>query len=549
MTEWGGRLMNSWRGAQLGWSGAYDFRALTPHRDVSYGDFNARLARYCAAEAYYNNTVYDALDGSSSRLKQDERLYKFIRGIENPVKQENNLIVSYTFRGSVDTNSLTGGCMPLRFDNKALEEPIRKILKWSMWEQHIGELPQGAAMRGDTGIWTTVDRVSGRVRMEVVDPARIKLVERDHVGNVKSAVIEYSRDEQPDVERYVPGRFGSMQMIKTKSYVYTLKVTGDGFQTFKDGKPFAFFADDNGDLVDAWPNIYGFVPLKLGYYALGQDGWGQNSFFGTVRRQIDEINDQVSIVNDSTRIVIAPIVTASNVSSADEIHVVREDKDSMAIVYLSGDNSTLTPLTIPLDLAGAISNYTNLKNSLKKNMPILALQEVRDMGGNLSGVAIERSFGDAISQILQVRKNLNPIITGALQMAVTMGAIEGFEGFGAFTAESFDNGDMDLGIADYSVIDDTLSRSEKVDKLVSVADLPMGSKRKALIEIGYTDDDVAEIIEEDQAEKEESNRNAVRGFAQGLGMDDNQDVTDLTDPEDIQNVTDTQPPQLQKEAA
>lgn len=522
--------MSALYGFRAGWQN-YDLRFQVPRRDEYFGEFNARLARYKAAEGYYYNTVYDALDGSASRLKQDERLYKFIRGIENPVKQENNLIVSYTYRGSIDIDTLTGGCMPLKFENKALLEPLKQILKWSNFDQHISEIPQGAALRGDTGIWIADDPVRKRVRMEVIDPARVKHVERDEVGNIKAAVIEYVCQEEPDVALYVPSQFGSMQMRKTSSYIYTLKITREKFETFKDGKPFAFHADDTGRLVSEWPNTYGFIPLKLGYYAPGKDGWGENSFFGTIRRQIDELNDQASIINDSIRQVIMPTLKALNVVNSGDLEVQRDEKTGMTILYVNGQDSDLQPLQIPLDITSASANRAALMSSLKKNMPILALQDVRDIGGNLSGVAIERMFGDGISQILNVRKNLNPLIVGGLQMAMSIGAIQRYEGFGAFNADSFDRGDMELSIADYSVIDDTLSRAEKVDKLVSVAALPVGSKRKALGEMGYSEDAVEAIIAEDQAEQEEKTRQAMRGLAESVFPDDEDE-----DDEDAENL-------------
>jgi hypothetical protein len=513
--------MNMYRGAVSGWNG--DIRFNVPRRDEFFGEFNARLARYKAAEAYYYNTVYDTLDGSASILKQNEKLYKFIRGIENPIRQENNLIVSYSYRGSIDVDTLKGGSMPLRFDNKALEEPIKRVLKWSNFDQHIGEIPQGAALRGDCGIWITSDIERQRVRMTVIDPARVKYTQRDEAGNIKAAILEWTEQEETDVALYMPSRFGSMKLNQTKTFVKTLKVTRELFQTFKDGEPFAFYADESGKLVSEWPNVFGFVPLKMGGYSPGKDGWYENSFFGTPRRQIDELNDQASIINDSIRQIVTPIVKAINIINDGDLDIQRDEKTGMTILYLNGKESNLESLVIPLDITAASANRAALLNSLERNMPILALQKIRDIGGNLSGVAIENMFGDAVSQILSARKNLNPIITGALQMAVSMASILGFEDFGAFNADSFDNGDMELSIADYSVIDDTLSKSEKITMLPGVAMLPAGSKRQALTEMGYTEDVIETIIAEDSEEQMQKNAMAVKIASQQAFGDDEED--------------------------
>lgn len=516
-------------GARLGWN-YIDMRSTVPRRDQNYGDWAARIGRYQWADLYINNLMYEI-----SSLKSDQRMYKWVRPVENPLRRENELISSYTFRGQIDTNDLTGGAIPLKFDNKAMEEPLKNILKWSNLplQQNAGD----AAKYGDSGWWGIADPASGKVRLELVDPYRLKIVDRDEVGNVKAVVFEYECYENPDVDRYVPGRTG-MELKKSEKFIKTIIVTKEKYRTYKDGKKFAFYTNERGQLVDEWDNIFGFVPLKLGYFAPGKDGWGQNSFFGIVRRQIDELNNLRSITNDSIVKTVEPLLKAKGIAAGARIDVVREEKDSITIAYLPNEKADLESLTIPLDLAGAGANYQMLLASLERNMPILALQKIRDIGGNLSGVAIENMFGDAISIIGNTRKNLYPALTGALQMVVTMGAVMGIEGFGAFNIDSYDRGEMELSIAETPIIDDKLSRVEKIDKIVSVAPLPVGSKRKALIEIGYTKDDAETIIADDKAESEEKARQAIRAMADSaFGEDEDEDET--VDTEDTAKEADT----------
>lgn len=495
-----GRILGAVSGAMTGWNTAGTM-SLVPRRDVPFGHVQDRMVRYDVSYSYYYNTIFDVLNQYSAWIMADESLYKFIRGIVNPVKQENDLIVSYTYKGSIDPQNLQSGALPLVYENEALEPALKQLIKWSNLDQQLALYVRDAALYGDTAWWLVDDPVARRVRLELVDPARIKLVDRDEVGNVKAAVLEYVCEDTPDVERYIPGNFG-MQIQTTRTYIKTIKITKDTFYTYKDGKPFAFYTDPNGKLVEEWDNPYGFVPLKLAHYQIGKDGWGQNSFFGTPRRMIDELNDQASIINDSIRTVIAPIVMARNVRNSSEIKVAREDRDSMSILYVPGDNASLEPVTIPIDIAGANQTYTQKLTELKKAMPVLSLQDIRDKGGNLSGVAIANMFGDAISIIENVRKNLNAPLIAALQMAITIGGIRGYEGFRGFNLNSYDAGDMELSVKDTAVIDDKLSKSERVDKIISIAPLPTGSKRVALAEIGYTDSDIEDIITEDDAQKQ-----------------------------------------------
>lgn len=507
---WGARMSGMINGAITGWQTGGTM-ALVPRRDVPFGYVQDRMRRYDIAYSYYYNTIYDVLNQYSAALLLEEGLYKFIRGISNPVKLENDLIVSYTYKGSIDPQNLQGGSLPLVYENTALETPLKQLIKWSNLDQQLASYVRDAALYGDSAWWIIDDPVSQRVRLELVDPARIKLVERDEVGNIKSAVLEWECSEVPDIDRYQPGAFG-MQIQYSKTYTKTIKVTKERFQTFKDGQSFAYYANPAGQLVAEWDNPYGFVPLKTACYQMGKDGWGQNSFFGTPRRMIDELNDQLSIVSDSIRTVIAPIIAAKGVRKSSEITVQREDRDSMAIIYVPDVSAALEPVTVPVDISGAKNHYDTLMKELKKNMPILALQDIRDIGGNLSGVAIANMFGDAISIIENVRKNLNPPLVGALQMAITIGGMRGYDGFNGFHANSYDMGNMALSIKETSVIDDKLSRSEKVDKIISLAPLPSGSKRAAYIEMGgFTEQDIDEIITADQLEADEKARNAVRG--------------------------------------
>jgi hypothetical protein len=180
-------------------------------------------------------------------------------------------------------------------------------------------------------------------------------------------------------------------------------------------------------------------------------------------------------------------------------------------------------------------------------MPVLALQRIRDIGGNLSGVAIQNMFGDATSQVENLRKNLDPVLISAIQMAITIGGIQHYDGFAGFNADSYDAGNMEMSIMPRPVIEDNLSRSEKVDKLVTISTMPVGTKRKALQEMGYSEDEIEDMIEEDQAEKEQAVRDAMRGFAEGTFGADNEDTTDGTDTQN-QNTSEYSSTQAQKEA-
>ena len=208
--------MNAWQGARAGWAGSIQ-QSTVPHRGENYGSWEARCQRYALADAYYYNEVYNTLNLFSARIRADERLYKFIRGIYNPVERQNNLIVSYTYRGTIDTTAFKTGALPLVFENEAMLPPLQQIVKWSNLGLQLNAYSKNAALYGDVAWWGVDEPDKRRVRLELLDPERIKYVERDHVGNIKACVIEYEYDDQPEVERYQPTAFGGMRLIDTKT--------------------------------------------------------------------------------------------------------------------------------------------------------------------------------------------------------------------------------------------------------------------------------------------------------------------------------------------
>ncbi len=521
------RLMSAAEGAITGFNNP---RKLVPFRDESYGDIAMRRARYKVAWGYYTNSIFDRADIDGMIIRDDEKLYKFTRGVQGEIKQAVDLFVSYTYKGTVDQQTLKGGSLPLRFDNKQLEAPLQQVIKWSNLDQQLATYVRDAALLGDVGWWVVDDPFRKRVRMELIDAGRVKYVERDEVGNAKAAVLEWECEEEPDVARYQPALFSNSFTLKsTKTFIKTVIVTQDTYRTYKDGKPFAFYNDVNGKPVSAWDNPYGFVPLKLSYFAEGKDGWGQNCFFGVVRRQLDELASQKSLINDSVKNTVVPLLQATGMSAGSTVTVSREESDQVAILYLPNDKAKLEAVAMPLDIVGALANYNAGALGLKNSLSILALQSIREIGGNLSGVAIQNMFGDATSSVENLRKNLDPGVASALQMAVSMAGQQGYDGFAGFNAESYDRGDMELMVAERPVIEDRLSRAETVDKIISIAKLPTGSKRKALSILQLSEDDVEEIIVEDNEEKQAEADRAMQNFVTGAFGDDGEDTTDGTD--------------------
>jgi hypothetical protein len=262
---------------------AYDPAALSPAESAVWDTLAARLFRYGHYEHYYHNTIYSALEKSAALHRSREKLYKHIRAIYNPVARQNDLLVSLIYAGALDLEHLTGGAIPLWFDNPAAASALRRILIDSRFASLKSLYVRFGALYGDVGLKIVDEPGRGRVRMEVIHPGLVREIAMDSGGEVESVTLEYSRAD------------GDGQ-----GYTYTEIIDRERFRTFKNGAPHAFHADLDGRRVSTWDNPYGFVPFVLAGHKPVGGVWSMNAF-GHALRKIDEINDLASLLNDQVR--------------------------------------------------------------------------------------------------------------------------------------------------------------------------------------------------------------------------------------------------------
>lgn len=504
--------MSAWQGARTGWAG-YGALASYGSPQWNHGDYATRLNDYSVFEGYHANTVYSDIRVLGEAARSNARLYRHITGVFNPVKRENDLYASNVYQGQLDIENLSEGALPLAYDNTALEAPLQQVLKWSNLGQQLSRYTSEAALYGDAAWWIVDDPARRRVRLELLHPSKIRDVDRDEVGNVRACVIEYEKAEAPDVEGYQPRRFTTATAQPIKTYVYTLKATkvdefSVHFETFKDGDPFAFYSDSDGTEVAEWDAPYPFVPLKLAAFEPAEDGWGRNSFYAS-RTKLDQVNSVASQLNASVRRVIEPILMAKNVGTTVDAQgkrkidfgTQRDDATGVSVLFVTGTDADIQPLTIPLDLAAALEHVNAMLMEIERDMPILALQRIRE-SSNITAPGARVGYSDAIGRIDSARQNLDPPLAAALQMAVTIGAVQGYEGFGGFSAESYDDGDMELRVKERPVMPDELTTAERLQAYSTVKDLPPGLQRQALKDMGVAKTDIDAIMKE-QADLEQ----------------------------------------------
>lgn len=474
---------------------AYNGRALTPRLEWGYDTYEARLSRYAIMDAYRNGTAYSSNEAFSESLKIANRLYRHIRDTHSPVKIATDLIAANVYQGAVDLQNLKGGALPFQYDNPNLEEPLRLLLKWSNLGQQLDGYVREAAVKGDTAWWVVDDPVRRRVRLERIDAAWIREKVTDEAGNIKAAVIEYEREEDPDISGYRPKQYAAGRARDTYLYTMTMARTDDGvlFQTFKNGEPFAYHVDETGMEVAAWTAPYPVVPLKVAHYEPGPGEWGKSAFFASLSK-INEINDAQSLYNDTVRRVIEPILKARNITAEAAVTAERNERTGITVLYIQGEDADIEPIVIPVDLAAAGANIDRLEATLERDLPVLALQRMRDKGERITAPGVQAGYSDAIGMIEMARRNLDPGIVQALQIGITIGAVRNYEGFSAFDAMSYDNGDMELTLAERPVVADKLTRQERMQVYQSLKDQPPAIQRLMLQEMAISNDVIDTIL-------------------------------------------------------
>lgn len=493
-TLWG-RFMNGLRTGVA----AFNERYYIPHEDYGWDTYTARLNRYAFAEWYYNNTVYTRILGGAAELhRYERRLYKHVQGVYNPVKRLVDSYPAKIYGGQIDWMNLERGAIPVV---SASETRIRDGVK-ALWRaSNIGQVKSlyvhYGALYGDSVLKVVDDRASEKVRLEVVHPAKIKDITLNSAGDITRVVIEYNRtDDQP-------APVGNAQWDESggKSYVYTEVIDEQSFRTYKDGEPFAFYEDADGNKVSAWTNEYGFVPLVMVKHRnMGLD-YGANAFYGSTRK-IDILNDAASLLNDAIRKSVRIVWFFSGVNSANStVTMSDEEKDQLPAIFAPVGAEKPFAMTPNLDLQSALANVAALSSEVEKDMPELALNSVRERVRDVTGAAIESLYQDAVERYVEAQGHYDDGLVRANRMALAIGGYNRYKGYEGFTLESRNDDSTEHQIAKRKYMFDKVSEMERLNILIAAG----ASKEFLMQELDYAQD----VIDEELARMPVNDPNAT----------------------------------------
>lgn len=429
----------------------YRGKALVPLGEgvEDWDEWINRAFRYLHARHYYWNTAYSQIAAYAEQQKHELKLYPHIRPIYNPVFRLVEGYVAAVWGGNLDYETLEEGAIPLSGLDDALAGAIRQLWRWSNWGQKKNAAIRTGAMLGDLPLKVVADVARGKVRMEVIDPVIIQAAEFDAMHNVKAVVIGYDRVDEAG-----------------RTYTYQEKIDGDSFATYRDGELYAYPENAvNGQAVAEWPNPYGFVPLVITPHRDVGKHFGGNAYAGLLPK-INELNDQASKTNDYIRVALNPMYYAAGAIGPRDLtmrETVGEAGVATNIIY-GPEGSSMTPLVSSADLAGALGAIDRMLAELEHDLPELSLPTIRQQGA-MTAPGVRAGFTDAISRYAEARGQYDDGLVRAHQMGISIGAFHAFEGFEAFSLDSYRAGHLEHYVAERPVIEDTLSLLERVQTL------------------------------------------------------------------------------------
>lgn len=407
-------LFNKIRRAIMAGISAFNGQALAPSdvpNALDWDDFTARYARYRHYQNYYFNIIYTSLVQYADKHKTDEYLYKFIKPIYNPIARYTDLYVSQVFGGILDMEnaSKADSAIPIKADDAILQALI-KLWKDSRWQDNKSLFVRQTAMKGDGILKVVEDRTLGTVRMEVIPPGQIANCEFDNAGNVVACTIVQVRRDSDNAP----------------AYIYEERITPESFSTFRDGSPYAFYQNALGEDVQTWDNDYGFVPIvTLQHKDIGKK-WGATGFHNTINK-IDGLNSLVSMLDKHIAVTVDPPLVSKG-TRAPELLTLTNARGSRDVIHLDGDAS-LEELVSSVDILGSLEVIREYYKEIERDLPELTLSKAREMGQEISGVALRTINQDIIQHIQEVRGNYSGALVRAQQMAMYIGSQNGYKGY------------------------------------------------------------------------------------------------------------------------
>jgi hypothetical protein len=411
--------------------------------ETPFTDWEARKLRYAMYWAFYENTAYKNLHTWAISYRQQQALYRYIRGIYNPAYRLGEFWKAHVWGGMLDYEAGDGNkkqsAIPIETENEKLRPAIAQVWKWSNWQVRKGILSLYGSVLGDVGLQVVDDVDKGKVYLQIIHPAIIKSVDMDAWGNVKGYEFEETREHPLS-----PGL--------TVTYTETAEREGESviFRTLLNGQPYAW----NG-VSGEWSEPYGFVPLVMVQHNnVGLDyGWSE---LHAGRAKVQELDDLSSKLGDQIRKMVdapwlmagveKPRAGARAQGATPTMDAPAPGREETPVLY-GPLGASATPLVAPLDITAAGNHIMGILAEIERDYPELQM-DIWTAKGATSGRALRLARERVETKVQGVRPNYDDPLVRAQQMAVAIGGFRGYKPFGGFGLESYAKGDLEHSIGE-----------------------------------------------------------------------------------------------------
>lgn len=483
----------------------------------AFGQEVSPASLYTALELYYlNNGLYDAIQQES----YSHGLWTpAMKGFRNPAHRVIEFYVSKLWPGQLEK------ALPIDTPNKAIIEPIKKIWEWSNWGANKQVAARWLSLFGDWLIKVATRNNSAgeveRVYLQNIKPQTLSDFDTDERG-----YLTFLRLDIPRTRRKENG--------KTEDYIHT-EVWDKASQTYKLWEHKKSAQEELRNLGNPTSTrSFGewgidFIPFV---HAKFQDIGGERGIgaFTHALDKIDEANRQATrfyqILFRYNKAVWAlaanskdasgrplPAPSIGDGTTPESANTLELEDD--VVIRLPG-MSSLESMIPNINYDAALKGLQDHMLELERDLPELAYYRIRDMGSDLSGIAVRLMLSDAIDKVLEARGSAEEALARANSMALTIAqnaGLEGFSGLGTYEA-----GDFEHKFMERSVIPLTEKEEAEIVFTESGKKIPLLT---ALRRRGWTEEQIKEM-EKDKKKEDEANQerlgqamlNAQRNFAQ-----------------------------------
>ncbi len=482
--------------------------------------WESRIARYNLNWALYqNNALREKINAWAPAFKTAYGLYKFTRHLYNPSYRLGEFWAGHLMGGLLDPEAGDGesrpSALPILTDREALRPAIARLWRDSTWQVNKEVFTRWGAVLGDVALKVVDDTARGQVRLELVHPGHLQRVEFDASGNVKAYLLRKWVEDPagPTIATLPigaePEQFRNPVLYQERAF------RGDKgevtYQTFKDGKPFAW-----GSGADAWTEPYGFIPLVVvGHEAIGLP-WGQNAWHAGLSRFL-EVDDQASILGDQNRKILNAPMYIDTPAGAKDLKVDGADRSQRTAEqnhanpepgrtesrFIYGPMGTRPwSLAGSLDTGGVIEHIRDLNGDIEKAFPEL-LSDTGNLGGTVTAEAVRNARSRASSKVQARRVPYDDALRRAHQMAIAIAGERGYAGYEGFNLASYAAGLLDHQIGQRPVFEvdpmdgldqDTVFWANAQAAVAAGCPLPIFLERN-----GWSAADIATVIEAKEA--------------------------------------------------